>query len=134
MPDVPSPKKVARLVDDLRDLALEVIDEYKWAHGIAFGGGSGAEIKVATSNTNDPTGNDGVTGSRRTLVRMAAKEIEQARKALQKARGMLGGVSVDRGTSQLVGVWPKLASDEDVAKAKEAKDRRERRGQGWGEG
>ena len=144
----PRPDVIERQLDAMRDLLRErptdrfdtayrgIADQYRWLYFAGLGTSNSQEVKVAVGGSSDPTANVAVGPDKvrmREATRRAARLIREAAANLTAADSILeratsGGMS---GTS---GVWPRTISDDELDATRQAKRRREQRGEGWGDG
>lgn len=114
--------------------------EIRWANSIRFGRIRSVDTaKVRTSDKTDPTGNaaTGIPQERiRNAVRKAQREVERAMKALENAEAILNH-ALERADEHVPvredHLYPPIPKRE-LADARQAKRRREERGEGWGNG
>jgi len=117
----------------------EIIKEYRWVHGAAFGparGGDKLEGGKHVGDPSDPTG--GAVASvdrekaRRALV-SCTDTLTQAISELRSARYTLRHAHPDR--EPMPGQMGRaMVTRMEYAESQAAKGRREGRGEGWGEG
>jgi len=146
----PKPDRFNQELADLRELVDELRDAYAWLYPVGYERSrSGDGVQVATSGHSDPTAStvvdgkitgdgdyfDGEHSQARARCQNAARHVRDAVSHLRGARGELA--KVGRREERVIN-GPELAgerlSSDEMGRLRAYKQRREARGEGWGNG
>jgi hypothetical protein len=129
-----TPREFNELALLLTDKIEELVEDYRWAYNAAFSGVKGDSIR-RSSGPSDPTGAAASMTRLRSACNVASKRLKQSSDKLDDALGIIehamGGID-PRPRSEPIG--PRTATVADLDESREAKQRRELRGEGWGNG
>jgi len=126
---------------ELRDLVKEaalLAAEYRWVYSAAYGQASGEGLGVSGSSEDQVAGmvieSDQRNKARGAMVG-AREKLRDARSKVREAETRLGKVvPKPRPQIEFEGRHPRSVSRAELREAREAQERRQARGEGWGDG
>lgn len=128
------PERMRRLADQAKQSMDEIVREYEWLYTDIYGGrsGSGAETTHTDSAFSDQTGITAVNAAERSgQVRRISGILEQMDTVLA---GLAKSMRARPEGTERPDQYPPTVSPDELQTLREAKSRREGRGEGWGSG
>lgn len=135
----PRPSEINRRLAVLEAMIRDIREYYAWTHGWAnhrSRTGDTLEGKTPAGLVNDEVGTIVISRDKaaaRADLELAAEQIEEAAKILRSARFTVMDKIKQRGNPAPKELGPALASRQDKREAREAQQRREERGEAFGQ-
>lgn len=139
LPRPPALRRDLEAIADLVDPKGELLEEYRWAHSIAYGRlpAGGEDPKVRHIHKADPTGNVATGDPQRRARKLAGLAVEAIEHALGDLREALNLMrdAAPRGGSRIAvrDMRKKSVTTVEYRRLRDAQDRRASRGEGYGE-
>lgn len=127
------PERLKRTADQAKHALDEIVREYEWLYSDVYGGRTGSgEVGRSDSRFSDQTGTTAVNAAERSgQVRRISGILEQMETVLL---GLAKGMRARPEGTERPDQYPATVNPDELQSLREAKSRREGRGEGWGGG